>query len=121
MVFHLDALILVNRVAKLQSYSYVVNNPLSLSDPTGFNMFGDFFNWLNDTLGSTGAQIVIGVAAIAVGVVTAGNCYRAQSALLGVEVAALQGTLACRRCYKRDRRRRVARYKAGRFNLRSSW
>src|SRR5205814_1588229 len=46
-------------------YSYVVNNPLSLSDPTGFNIFGDFFNWLNHALGATGTQIVIGVIAVA--------------------------------------------------------
>jgi hypothetical protein len=65
-----------------------------LSDPTGFNIFGDFFNWLNQSLGSTGAQIVISAAAIAVGIVTAGIATAGYAALIGVEVAALQGTLA---------------------------
>lgn len=45
-------------------YSYVLNNPLSLSDPSGFNFLNNFGNWLNKTLGSTGAQIVIGIIMI---------------------------------------------------------
>jgi RHS repeat-associated protein len=67
-------------------YSYVVNNPLSLSDPTGFNIFGDFFNWLNQSLGSTGAQIVIAAAAVVVGCVTMGAATSAGVALLGADV-----------------------------------
>ncbi len=63
-------------------YSYVVNNPLSLSDPTGFNIFGDFFNWLTNALGATGAQVVVGVAAIAVGIATAGAFSAAFAAIL---------------------------------------
>jgi RHS repeat-associated protein len=46
-------------------YSYVLNNPLSLTDPSGFNFLNNFGKWLTDNLGETGAQIVIGVIAVA--------------------------------------------------------
>jgi RHS repeat-associated protein len=45
-------------------YSYVLNNPLSFTDPSGFNFLQDFGSWLNHTLGPTGAQIFIGLSAV---------------------------------------------------------
>jgi RHS repeat-associated protein len=63
-------------------YSYVLNNPLSFTDPSGFNIFGNFFNWMNKTFGRTGTQIIIGVVAIAAGIVTAGAFTAVVSAIL---------------------------------------
>jgi RHS repeat-associated protein len=77
-------------------YSYVVNNPLSLTDPSGFNFLGNFGRWLTDNLGETGAQIVIGVIAIAAGVATAGAFTAAAGAMwAGVSFAAgtIQGAV----------------------------
>jgi|GEM_PF-722876 len=68
-------------------YSYVQNNPLSLTDPTGYLSVGDFFNpltpiklkleahreiahWLREN--PAVAQVVIAVAAVVVSVVTFG-------------------------------------------------
>jgi RHS repeat-associated protein len=45
-------------------YSYVLNNPLSFTDPSGFNFLNDFGNWLNDVFGSTGARIITAVIAV---------------------------------------------------------
>jgi RHS repeat-associated protein len=45
-------------------YSYVLNNPLSFSDPSGFNFLGDIGQWLTNALGSTGAQIVIAAVTV---------------------------------------------------------
>jgi RHS repeat-associated protein len=53
-------------------YTYVLNNPLSLTDPSGFNFLNNFGKWLNQTLGSTGAQIAIAVVSVVVGAATAG-------------------------------------------------
>jgi len=74
-------------------YSYVLNNPLSLSDPSGFNFLNNFGSWLTNTFGSTGGQIVIGVVAIAAGIATAGIFTAAYAALAGVTVASLSGTV----------------------------
>ncbi len=71
-------------------YSYVLNNPLSLTDPSGFNFLNNFGHWLNHVFGSTGAQIVIGVIAIAAGIATAGIASYAYIALVGY--GALAGT-----------------------------
>jgi len=49
-------------------YSYVVNNPLSLTDPSGFNFLNNFGRWLTNTFGKTGAQIAIGVIGVVVAV-----------------------------------------------------
>lgn len=70
-------------------YSYVLNNPLSLSDPTGFNIFGNFFNWLNSTIGPTGTQIVVAVAAIAIGCVTAGAATAIVGTLYGATLSGI--------------------------------
>jgi RHS repeat-associated protein len=64
-------------------YSYVVNNPLSFTDPSGFNIFGDFFNWMNQHLGTTGTQIVVAVVGIVAGIVTAGIATGAAATLFG--------------------------------------
>ncbi len=45
-------------------YSYVLNNPLSFTDPSGFNFLNNFGKWLNKTLGPTGAAIAIVVATV---------------------------------------------------------
>jgi RHS repeat-associated protein len=68
-------------------YSYVLNNPLSLTDPSGFNFLNNFGKWLNDNLGSTGAQVAIGVISIAVGVATAGLFSWVGTAMWGAAVA----------------------------------
>jgi RHS repeat-associated protein len=51
-------------------YSYVLNNPLSLTDPSGFNFLNNFGKWLTDNLGQTGGQIAIAVIAVAWGLAT---------------------------------------------------
>ena len=62
-------------------YSYVLNNPLSLSDPSGFNFLNNFGTWLKNNLGSTGAQIAIAVIGVVAGIVTAGIASAAIGAL----------------------------------------
>jgi RHS repeat-associated protein len=51
-------------------YSYVLNNPLSLTDPSGFNFLNNFGKWLTDNLGQTGGQVAIAVIAVAWGLAT---------------------------------------------------
>src|SRR5205823_6205951 len=50
----------------LNRYSYVVNNPLSFTDPSGFNFLNDLGSWLKGVFGSTGFKIFIAVAAVVV-------------------------------------------------------
>jgi RHS repeat-associated protein len=68
-------------------YSYVLNNPLSLTDPSGFNFLNNFGRWLNDNLGETGAQVAIAVIGTIAGVITAGAGL-AITAAAGFTVAA---------------------------------
>jgi RHS repeat-associated protein len=64
-------------------YSYVLNNPTSMTDPSGFNFLGNFGKWLTKTFGPLGGQIVIGVIAIVAGIATAGLASAAVGAMLG--------------------------------------
>src|SRR5437588_5477053 len=50
-------------------YSYVLNNPLSFTDPSGFNFLNNFGRWLDKTFGSIGATIIKTVIAIVIYVV----------------------------------------------------
>jgi RHS repeat-associated protein len=68
-------------------YSYVLNNPLSLTDPSGFNFLNNFGSWLTDNLGTTGAQIVIATLSVAVGYATAGLFGWVGSGIWGAAVA----------------------------------
>jgi RHS repeat-associated protein len=51
-------------------YSYVLNNPLSFTDPSGFNFLNNFGKWLDNVFGSTVGGIIKAVISYAVYVVT---------------------------------------------------
>ena len=39
-------------------YSYVLNNPLSLTDPSGFNFLNNFGKWIDQTFGTTAGGVI---------------------------------------------------------------
>jgi RHS repeat-associated protein len=51
-------------------YSYVLNNPLSFTDPSGFNFLNNFGKWLDNVFGSTIGGVIKAVISYAVYIVT---------------------------------------------------
>lgn len=51
-------------------YSYVLNNPLSFTDPSGFNFLNNFGKWIDNVFGSTVGGIIKAVISYAVYIVT---------------------------------------------------
>jgi hypothetical protein len=78
-------------------YSYVLNNPLNLTDPTGFNWFGKACSWLKTNWRTVVVMIVcIVVASISGGLASAWavglNFGAAASAAIGAGVGAFWGS-----------------------------
>ncbi len=74
-------------------YSYVKNNPLVYTDPSGYNWFSDRWkstvNWVKDNK----AAIITTIATVAVGVATGGTSLLVQGAAMGFTAGSV-GTLA---------------------------